>query len=477
MQIRFDHRNETNAKAPSWPYSSRNRQCSKFVYPSPAIRFSINNSTPARHWESAIWFLNARKYLRNIEFSIERRLEALIDAKPDIVGLTSVTPLYGVTKNWVQRIREELDCPILMGGAHVTALQTVIPEGVDIVILNEGEETFRDLLELYQAEKEFRPASLAKIRGILYRDESGAVLQTAPRPFIKNIDSIPYPARELMEGKWPIPNGIDAHLLTSRGCPHQCSFCCTSRIWNNHCRLASIEYVIGELELLIERYNPGRINFFDDLFTIDHERTVSLLKEMRRRGLHKGRQFTAFIRSDGFEEHFIEEMAKTNFTILNVGLESGSDRVLNFVYHNRDVFFCVAFVPLVLLPGARIWNDESARHGVTVENLGAVAMQTEDYFDGQFISDKWLYLNEANIPRHEMVQYIHMGTMLGNTIGELFYDRHKVTPGLVAETIPMKDIFMAKVSRRLSLLFQNGGRAPAIQGIPRLSPQGAHFQE
>lgn len=445
----------------------------------------------------------AKQRVGNVEFIVERDVETLIAAKPDLVGISFCTHTALLAARQAKRIKEELGCPVLCGGPHVSTLPTMLDEAFDAAVLTEGEETFAELLQLYQAEGKFEAASLGKVRGILFRGEDGALVRTPERPFIEDLDSIPYPDRDLMFEKWRRPR-VEMQILTTRGCPYHCSFCSTIVHWGRKYRMASNDYVLGELELMRNRYHPESIDFFDDLFTINKKRVLDLTAKMRERRLHEGVEFTCFVRSNLIDDELMEALARTNFKILNIGFESGSDSVLkafkkrgvdmklhneaialarrhgivynscfilgapgetredimdtfDFVRMNTDVLAYIHFTPLMIFPGTDVW-EWAKEYGVSEQNMSAVTLDTEDFDGGMgFLENKWVYLNEKNIPRGEMLNYLRLGTMAEEFVAQLFNTRRQAkSPKFVAQHVPIADIVREKMLKRFRTLMPTG---------------------
>lgn len=441
----------------------------------------------------------ARKYVGNVEFVIERTVDALIAAKPDIVGISYVTYSVRLAERHAIKVKEALGCPVIAGGPHISTLPTVLPKGFDFAVLNEGEETFAELLRLYQAEGEFAPESLAKVKGLLYRDADGVLQRTEPRPFIEDLDTVPYPDRDLMFEKWRRPGPSEMQILTSRGCPYRCAFCSTQVHWGRRFRFPTEDYVVNELELIRRNYNPETIHFFDDLFITNRGRTLRLLASMRERGLHKGVSFTGFVRSNLLDDELMESMAKTNFSMLNVGFESGSDSVLatfkkdsadlashrnavvlarkhglkfascfilgapgetrqdivdsfEFVSANIDVLSFVRFNTLMVFPGTQAFEWAKEQNGITDEDLGSVAPDLEDYLNmAEFLKHRWLYFNEKSIPREELLNYIDIGDRLSRIVAAYHeVARQKGSLSFVADNFPLSDIVKHKARKHLS---------------------------
>lgn len=452
----------------------------------------------------------AKRYVGDVAVVVERNLDDLIAARPDIVGFSFGTFFARLAARQARQVKEALGCPVLCGGVHVSTLPTVLDPAFDVAVIGEGERTFAELLQLFRAEGRWAPESLRKIAGLLFRDEAGRLERTSPRPLIENLDEIPYPDRDLTFEKWRRPK-VEVQLLTGRGCPCNCSFCSASVHWGRKCRMASDEYVLGELELIRRQYHPEAIHFSDDLFITNRSRVLRIARAIRERRLHEGVEFTAFARADLLDDELMEALARTNFSTLHLGLETGSDAVLQifnkqgvnmevhckaielarkhgvllsscfilgapgetrqdiletfeFVRANADIFSRVHFTHLQVFPGTDVW-EWAKRLGISDTNLRGVALDTEDFADADdYLRNRWPYLNEANIPREEMLGLLRLGSMMSDMVARLqdaTAGLHDATTCLdeanaratsarfAAENIPILQIVKEKARRRL----------------------------
>ena len=206
---------------------------------------------------------------------IEKELQTF---NPDVVGIASVTPsiyeAYKVAKI-AKKVRE--DCIVVFGGPHATFMSRQTLEEckyIDIIVKGEGEETIKELIESIE-----KGAPLNKVRGITFR-EKNEIIDSEPRPFIKNIDDIPFPSRDLLPMHLYKFNGVKyTTMLTSRGCPFKCSFCSSSRLFGGYWRGRSPENVLEEMKIIYEEYNIKNIEFIDDTFTLDQERAEKYVTE------------------------------------------------------------------------------------------------------------------------------------------------------------------------------------------------------
>ena len=253
--------------------------------------------------------------------------------KPDVVGISMLTPTAPKGYAAAKLIKEELgeDVIVIAGGPHVTFMYTEALNNVDIVVRGEGEYTTLELVNALEKHG-FNRDALAKIRGIAFRDRSGRVTVTPSRPFIENLDELPWPARHLLPmdrytlfGK---PIRV-AHVMASRGCPYGCVFCITSYFWGRRLRFRSHENVADEIELLVDKYKVKQIVFTDDELTANRRFVMGLVEELKRRGLDI--VFACGSRVDHVDRELLEYLYKNGCVALYFGVESASQETLNYI--------------------------------------------------------------------------------------------------------------------------------------------------
>jgi radical SAM superfamily enzyme YgiQ (UPF0313 family) len=256
---------------------------------------------------------------------VERELRSF---NPDVVGITSVTPsIYEAYKvaETAKKVRE--DCTVILGGPHATFMprQTMEEcEYIDIIVRGEGEETTRELIENIE-----KGVPLNKVKGITFRKENG-IIDTEPRPFIKNIDDIPFPSRDLLPMHLYKFNGVKyTTMLTSRGCPFGCSFCSSSRLFGGYWRGRSPENVLEEIKTVYGEYGIRNIEFMDDTFTLDQKRAEKICDGIIEQGWDIS--WGASSRVDTLSKELAEKMKKAGCWIIFLGIESGSQKILDTI--------------------------------------------------------------------------------------------------------------------------------------------------
>lgn len=265
-----------------------------------------------------------RKSVNEVVKIIKRR-------DPSMVGITCSSMTYQPCVRLAEKIKEELSVPIVVGGPHPTVLrETMLQHSfIDYVVLGEGEYT---LLELVKAlSKEANPD---KVKGLAYKKDDETIY-TGRRPFIRNLDALPHPARDLLPmSKYPRKSQFlsvtpVSNINSSRGCPYGCRFCSVRSIWGRRYRCFSPKWVLDEIEELVNTYRTKGIYFREDNFTVDKQRVVNISNGILDRELDI--KWVCESRVDLVSESLLEKMWKSGCESMWFGIESGSHRVLNYL--------------------------------------------------------------------------------------------------------------------------------------------------
>lgn len=258
-----------------------------------------------------------------------RRVE---EFKPDLVGIGSVTVSFETAVKLGRLIKEAMPkVPIILGSYHVTLVpeEAMAHPQFDVGVLGEGEHTMLELVEHYKGRR-----SLDDIAGICFRKPNGQLHFTTPRKKFKDLDSLPFPARHLLPPNIYRPIPVDEHafpkfsMVTSRGCPHACAFCQKAR---SGYRSHSPEYIVDEMEHLVRDFGVRDLAFVDSLFCANKRRVHRICDEIIRRGLHKKLSWTCSSRVEVVDKPLLQHMKDAGCWRTRFGVESGNDRVLDFI--------------------------------------------------------------------------------------------------------------------------------------------------
>jgi anaerobic magnesium-protoporphyrin IX monomethyl ester cyclase len=204
-----------------------------------------------------------------------------------------------------------------------------LDHGAHVVVIGEGEQTVLEVLDRLATGG---PHLLQGVSGTVFRDASGQTIRNSPRPHFSNLDALPFPAREMIDmeaylGAWRTHHGHGPiSVVTSRGCAYHCDWCSHAVFGHTH-RRRSPGNCADEVEGLIETYEPDRLWYADDVFTIHHGWLREYATELEKRSIHL--PFETITRADRFlDSDTAKTLAEMGCTRLWLGAESGSDRLL-----------------------------------------------------------------------------------------------------------------------------------------------------
>lgn len=255
----------------------------------------------------------------------------------DIVGVTATTSIINAAYKTLKVVKQTLpEALTVLGGAHITFMpeRTMIEcPYIDVGCIGEGEYTFLDIVKTVEGE-----GSLENVKGIIYRDKNGFIKRTPPRPYIENLDELPFPARHLLPmDKYRVfnENMILGTILTSRGCPFNCIFCASSLLFGKKFRARSPSNVVDEVEQFQETYKTRYVEFIDDTFTFDKKRAEEICREIVRRKLDVS--WVCSCRVDLISKELMKLLKKAGCRMIYFGVESGVQRVLNLMRKGTKV--------------------------------------------------------------------------------------------------------------------------------------------
>ena len=248
----------------------------------------------------------------------------------DVIGITATTLSFpSAVKTAVEAKKECSDSYIVIGGPHITAApETTMAHGCfDAGVYGEGEVTFLELIQKIGAGED-----LKNVKG-LYLRKNGKTYFTGHRPFIQNLDKLPFPARHLfppLSSYHPTSASCRseplATIMSSRGCPNKCTFC-DRKIFGNVTRLRSVDNILDEMEEVIYKHGAREIKFFDDTFTLDKNRILDLCKGISERGIDI--EWSCLTRVNAVSQELLKEMRRAGCWQILFGLESGDQKMLN----------------------------------------------------------------------------------------------------------------------------------------------------
>jgi len=272
-----------------------------------------------------------------LELTYEEIGEEILKRNPDIVSISALTPTIGVALDSADKIKQvKPDTIVVLGGYHPTfEYKSVLEEeSVDVVVRGEGEYTLLELVRTIE-----NNGDLFNVEGLAFHDENdGSLIVTPDRPIIENLDELPFPAFHLfpME-KYRILNITTnvATIITTRGCPMQCSFCSSAALHGHKLRRRSVENVVNEIEMRLMEQNIDTIAFMDDTFTLNKRFVKEFCSEIKKRDLKFWWGCTS--RVDTLDRDLLQTMKDAGCITIFIGVESADQQMLEKMNKNITV--------------------------------------------------------------------------------------------------------------------------------------------
>ena len=261
----------------------------------------------------------------------EEQFLKIIKSHYELIGFTATTPTYKKAVKLCELVKKNTDVVTVLGGIHATIAPDTCTQSefIDFVVRGEGEVTILDLIYAIQGKKAY-----AEVKGISFK-ENGKIMHTSERELIKNIDEIPFPARHLYnQRKYTYPDSLLTPvmpIITSRGCSHNCTFCCTKLIFGSRVRFRSAKNVVDEIEYLVREYGVKEIHFWDDNYTLNKKRVFEIHNELNERNIKLKFAFPNGLRVDQVNEKILKCLKSMGVYSVAFGVESGNQTILNNV--------------------------------------------------------------------------------------------------------------------------------------------------
>jgi len=331
--------------------------------------------------------------IKNRYLNVDKEiLDEIKEFGPDIVAMsTYASNIYNVLF-WATVIKRELPGSIIaIGGNHASYIAKECLEicsAIDIVVRFEGEIAFKLVCEKIK-NNDF---NFSDVPSITYR-VNGEIQENEKIDFIKNIGTLPKLNRTYFESeKGPEGELTHADMISSRGCPFNCTFCNCNHYWSKLYRVRSIDSVVAELCDLKKAYPKLKsVRFRDEAITINKKHCIRLCEAIVRNRINI--EFQAHSRLDGLDEEVIKVLANAGFKLLFIGMESGSMAVLQRIKKGIDISKAERVVALLRKNGIKFrisfmssMPQERLRETMeTVKLIKRLKLSRDEYYMGSGI--------------------------------------------------------------------------------------------
>jgi anaerobic magnesium-protoporphyrin IX monomethyl ester cyclase len=284
--------------------------------------------------------------MRVHDMSVEEARLEIAAYRPDVVGITALSLEARAAHGMLAVVREACpQCLTVIGGPYPTATPelALADPRLDYAVLGEGEETACELFDALVGDSGREAKDIA---GLAYRDAGGEVVQTAPRPPILDLESLPWPAYDLVDMEAYFSQ-LHTHLspqqaharyapvFTSRGCPYRCIYC--QHMFGRQIRYRSPDRVLAQVRHLVETYGVREIHFEDDSFNVDLDRAKRIFDLLAQSGMGLKIAFPNGVRGDRVDEDLIAKGKAAGLYSIAFGIESASPRILSMIHKSLSL--------------------------------------------------------------------------------------------------------------------------------------------
>jgi len=383
-------------------------------------------------------YLRQKHEVKILDMNLSSDHEKIIDDfAPKYIGFSAVTPqILNAYKLSKQIKQKNPDTIIIFGGVHPTFMpDEAIEQGLaDYVVVGEGEKTMQNLIDTLE------DGNLPEnVNGIAIK-RSNKIIHTKENEFICDLDKLPFPAYDLVpiglyrtsECMIPGKQKKAVHLLTSRGCPNNCSYCASPKLYKRRVRFRSIENVISELKEL-KNIGIEWVHFHHDNFLISKTRVEELCTKIIENKLEFSWTCLANVKTVAKHPEILSVMKNAGCIGVEIGIETGDTDVFQKIGKDQDID--------IIKKAAR----EIKKAGLYAEYL-MIAYNIGETIDSPFLSMKLLYeINFGNdepktknkldkIPDFDTKKIVLMGHLARASPGSLFYTQAKKQGMLLTKT-------------------------------------------
>lgn len=349
--------------------------------------------------------------------------------KPDYLVANIATPTFKSDMESVLMAKQILPniITIVKGAPFLTYSDNVVYENpfVDYVIIGEPELTFKDILNEVPNEE---------IKGICYKENFQSI-KNELRPFNNNLDDLPFPARHLIDNSLytrPDNGKVQAVIKVSRGCPFHCFFCLATPVSGVKVRVRSAENIIAEIKECVDKYGIKNFLFWSDIFNFDRSWTIDLCEKIIKSGLKI--TWSANTRANTMDEELAQIMYKAGCRLVSIGVESGSQQILNNIGKKITLDEVRQTVKILKKNKIKIYNYFVIGLPWDTEKTVEETIKFAIELDSDFVS----FYTAVPLPGTKFFAYAMMNRLADS---ELSFDNAYYVPSVKTHTLTKERVF------------------------------------
>lgn len=270
----------------------------------------------------------------------EEIIERVQKYAPHVVGITSMYTAFCYDTFRISKLLKTIDknIKVVIGGSYATEYYQIAikNKNIDFIVLGEGEETFFELVDVLNKKGNYN-----NIKSLVFK-ENGRIVVTSIRDRIIDLDTIPFPTRDLLDmnsyinhdkitGLGKAREFPGTTLITSRGCPMKCVYCSVKQVWGRKWTYHSSKYVVDEIEHLIKDYGIKEFHILDDSISVSYNRLNEICDEIIKRNLNISWSTPNGVAHWTLNKEILNKMKKAGCYRITFGIESGNPEIRKYI--------------------------------------------------------------------------------------------------------------------------------------------------
>jgi len=358
-------------------------------------------NTKSNYTSEVVSFYNlcAQKKLPSnifVEDNYKTIIDYILNKKTKIISFYTIDSSYFTSLIVAENIKKiDKDIKIIFAGPHASlcSYETLKAfDFIDMIAIGEGEKNIISIIDYFNNKEK-----IENIKGICYK-KSDSIVYNEPQEINMDLDELPM-----------LKLDMDIHppimpIDSGRGCPYNCTFCCTKTFWKRKVRLKSIDRLIDEIKYYITKYNIRQFVFVHDLFTANRENVLEFCNKVVDSNIHIA--WSCSSRADTLDEEMISSMAKAGCEKIYLGIETGSERMQSEINKSLNISQAKNTMKLITkynipMKTSFIWGFPSEKEEDLIQTMDLIRYCVEEMSIKEITIDKcrgypgtYIYLTE-----------------------------------------------------------------------------------
>lgn len=395
-------------------------------------------------------------YLRKSPYDV------LLNKKPGIVGITCEARNFEEALK-IAKFAKKRGHITVLGGLHISLIEGQVLDSpdVDFAIIGDGEIPFYNLVQALDEEKD----DFTSIHGLVFRQDGE--FKVNPKVIEENLDTLPYPDYRIAK----IYSIENYPIITSRGCPYKCNYCTVGSIYRGDWNSRSVENIVGEIKLALERYDIKRFTIIDENFSQKMNRVIDFCNHLIEEGITIPWSVMEGMRADKIDKNILKLLKNSGCNSIMFGIETVENAELNNATTDKKMFDITRAVKLAHEEGFEVGGYFIV--GLPDSNFKTVMNSVKYAKENLDVAIFWMAIPYINTQLYKKVVSTHK--LLNDPVGRNVINSLSTKPFFETIDFPKRKIKRAHVVANLEMgnyyFYDNWNRYKSVNLMSRLIPR------